>query len=148
MKRIALALTAVAGLVVATAAAVPNHQDEWEAQVRRQLQQAGQSFQRDVYSMTHRIYTGSLRNSTSEIVTLELDIGTEYRIMGACDADCSDMDLTLYAPSGAVVSSDVQMDDYPIVSVEPGRTGTYRLKVVMATCTAEPCRYGVGVFGK
>ena len=148
MKRIALALTAVASLVVATAAAAPSRQDEWVAQVRRQLQQAGQSFQRDGYTMTHRIYTGSLRNSTSEIVTLDLEIGTEYRIMGACDADCSDMDLTLYAPNGAVVSSDVQMDDFPIVSVEPGRTGTYRLKVVMATCSSEPCRYGVGVFGK
>jgi hypothetical protein len=148
MKRIALALTAVAGLVVSTAAAAPTHQDEWVAQVRRLLQQAGQTFQQHGYTMTHQIYTGSLQNRTSEFVTLRLDIGTQYQIMAACDEDCSDIDLTLYSPSGDEIDSDVELDDAPIVSVTPGRSGTYRLKVVMATCTAEPCRYGVGVFGK
>src|SRR4051794_23351487 len=146
MKRIALALSAVAGLVVSTAAAAP--QDEWTQQVRLLLQQAGHTFEERGYSMTHQIYTGSLRNHTSEFVTLQLDIGTQYQIMGACDADCSDMDLTIYAPNGNEVDTDVEMDDFPIVSVSPSRSGTYRVKVVMATCSAEPCRYGVGVFGK
>ncbi|HYH83409.1 MAG TPA: hypothetical protein VEX86_26680 [Longimicrobium sp.] len=146
MKRIVLALTAAASLVVSTAAAAP--QDEWTQQVRRLLQRAGQTFEERGYSMTHQIYTGSLRNSTSEFVTLRLDVGTQYQIMGACDEDCSDMDLTLYAPNGAEIDTDVQMDDFPIVSVNTSRSGTYRLKVVMATCSTEPCRYGVGVFGK
>jgi hypothetical protein len=146
MKRIALALTAVAGLVVSTAAAAP--QDEWTQQVRRLLQQAGRSFEERGYSMTHQIYTGSLANRTSEFVTLRLDIGTQYQIVGTCDSDCSDMDLTLYAPSGDEVDTDVELDDVPIVSVTPSRSGTYRVKVVMATCSAEPCRYGVGVFGE
>jgi len=146
MKRIALALTAIAGLAVTTAAAAP--QDEWTQQVRRLLQRAGQTFEQRGYTMTHQIYTGSLNDDSNEYVTLRLDIGTQYQIMGACDEDCSDMDLTLYAPNGAEIDKDIEMDDFPIVSVTPSRSGTYRLKVVMATCTAEPCRYGVGVFGK
>jgi len=148
MKRIALALAAMAGLVVSTAAAAPAHQDEWVAQVRRLLQQAGRTFEQRGYSMTHQIYTGSLNNRTSEFVTLRLDVGTQYQIMGACDEDCSDLDMTLYSPNGDEIDTDVEMDDFPIVSVEAPRSGTYRVKVVMATCTAEPCRYGVGVFGK
>lgn len=146
MKRLVLALTAVAGLVASTAAFAP--QDEWTQQVRRLLQRAGQSFEERGYSMTHQIYTGSLRNRTNEFVTLRLDIGTQYQIMGACDNDCSDLDLTIYGPNGDELDTDIEMDDFPIVSVTPNRTGTYRVKVVMATCNAEPCRYGIGVFGK
>ena len=146
MKRTALALAAAAGVIMTTTAAVP--QDEWVAQVRRILQTAGRTFEERGYSMTHRIYTGSLNNSRNEMVGLDLDIGTSYQIMGACDTDCSDLDFVLYDPSGNQVDQDVETDDVPIVSVTPRRSGTYRVKVTMATCTAEPCRYGVGVFGK
>jgi hypothetical protein len=148
MKRMALALTAVAGMFLTTSAAAYGHQDEWVAQVRRLLQNAGRVYQERGYSMTHQIYTGSLNNRSSEFVTLQLDIGTQYQLLGACDNDCSDLDLTLYGPSGNEIDTDVEMDDFPIVAVTPSRSGTYRLKVVMATCSVEPCRYGIGVFGK
>jgi len=146
MKRTALALAAVAAAFIATTAAAP--QDEWVAQVRRILQNVGKSFEERGYSMTHRIYTGSLNNGRNEMVGLDLDIGTQYAIMGACDTDCSDLDFVLYDPAGNQVDDDVEMDDAPLVTVTPRRSGTYRVKVVMATCTAEPCRYGVAVFGK
>jgi hypothetical protein len=148
MKRTAFALAAVAAAFVATTAAAPQPQDEWVAQVRRLLQQASRSFEERGYSMTHRIYTGSLNQSRNEMVSLNLSIGTEYGIMGACDNDCTDLDFVLYDAAGNQIDDDVEMDDVPIVTVTPRRSGTYRLKVVMATCTAEPCRYGVAVFGK
>ena len=146
MKRTALALAAAAGVIMTTTAAVP--QDEWVAQVRRILQTAGRTFENNGYSMTHRIYTGSLNNGRNEMVALDLDIGTQYQIMGACDTDCSDLDFVLYDGRGNQVDQDVELDDVPIVSVTPGRSGAFRVKVTMATCSAEPCRYGIGVFGK
>ena len=146
MKRTALALAAVAAAFVTTTAAV--RQDEWVAQVRRQLQQYGRQVESRGYSLSHQILTGSLDNGSSEMVEVNLEIGTLYQIMGACDNDCSDLDLTLYDRAGREIDSDLQVDDYPVVSVEPGRTATYRIKVTMATCTAEPCRYGIGIFGK
>ena len=146
MKRTALALAAVAAAFITTTAAAP--QDEWVAQVRRLLQQAGKTFEDLGYSMTNGIYTGSLNNGRNEMVSLDLDIGTQYQIMGACDTDCSDLDLELYDPAGNKIDQDVEMDDAPIVAVTPRRSATYRVKVVMAACSAEPCRYGVAVFGK
>jgi len=148
MKRIALALVAVAGLFVSTTAAAPRQQDEWVTQVRRLLQQYGHAMEERGYSLTHQIYTGSLDNGASEMVEVNLDIGTLYQIMGACDNDCSDLDLTLYDRNGNEIDSDLQVDDYPVVSVEPNRSGVYRVKVTMARCSAEPCRYGIGIFGK
>jgi hypothetical protein len=82
------------------------------------------------------------------MVSLDLNIGTQYQIMGACDTDCSDLDFVLYDGRGNQIDQDVELDDVPIVTVTPSRTGTFRVKVTMATCTAEPCRYGIGVFGK
>ncbi|MFL5541579.1 MAG: hypothetical protein ACJ8J0_21505 [Longimicrobiaceae bacterium] len=147
MKRTVLALAAVAGMLVSTtAAAIP--QDEWVAQVRRLLQNAGRGMESRGYSMTHRIYTGSLNDDASEFVSLDLEIGTQYQIMGQCDTDCSDLDLVLYDARGNEIDSDLEMDDYPVVSVTPSRSGTFRVKVTMANCSAEPCRYGIGVFGK
>jgi hypothetical protein len=146
MKRRTIALAALAGLFMTTAAAAP--QDEWVAQVRRILQQVGHTFEENGYSMTHRIYTGSLRQNNNEMVSLDLDIGTDYKIMGACDTDCSDLDFVLYDAAGNEVDSDLQTDDAPLVSVSPRHSGTYRVKVIMATCSREPCRYGVAVFGK
>jgi hypothetical protein len=147
MKRTALALAAVAGMLVSTTAAA-RPQDEWVAQVRRLLQTAGRTFESRGYSMTHRIYTGSLNQGATEMVTLDLEIGTQYQIMGACDTDCSDLDFVLYDGRGNQIDQDVELDDVPIVSVTPSRSGAFRVKVTMATCSAEPCRYGIGVFGK
>ncbi|HSU17767.1 hypothetical protein [Longimicrobium sp.] len=148
MKRIVLALTAVAGLFVSTTAAAPRQQDEWTTQVRRMLQQAGREYESRGYSMTHRIFTGSLGNGDSEMVSIPLDIGTAYQIMGACDTDCSDLDLVLYDPNGNQLDDDLELDDFPIVAANARRSGNYRVKVTMAHCSAEPCRYGLGVFGK
>jgi hypothetical protein len=146
MKRTALALSAIAGLVLVTAAATP--QDEWVAQVRRQIRQAGQIYEQRGYSLTHQIFTGSLAEGSNTFVTVRLVAGNQYQIMGVCDNDCSDLDLVLYDPAGNEVDDDLEMDDYPIVAVTPRRAGAYRVKVVMATCTREPCRFGLGTFGK
>lgn len=146
MKRLLLAAVGGIALLSTVAAAAP--QDEWVQQVRRQIQTAGQRLEESGFSLTHQIYTGSLRDDAETMVSLSLDIGTSYAIMGACDNDCTDIDLTLYDPRGNQVDIDIEADDYPVVTVEPSRSGTYRVKVTMATCSAEPCRYGVGVFGR
>jgi hypothetical protein len=150
MTKRGIAKKLVGGLALAAfVAGVPAAaQDEWTQQVRRLLQTVGNTFQSRGYSMTHNIFTGSLNQRAAEYVTVNLNIGTDYQIMGVCDTDCSDVDLELYAPGGSKIDSDVLDDDAPIVSVTPGKTGAYRVRVMMIKCTAEPCRYGIGVFGK
>lgn len=144
MKRIAL-IAAVGALLLAPAA---HAQDAWTQQVRTQLSAAGGVFEANGYELTHRIYTGALDDTEEEMVQLDLDIGREYQIMGACDADCSDLDLTLYDGNGNVVDSDLLDDDVPVVTVTVSRSGTFSVRVSMAACSAEPCRYGIGIFGR
>ncbi len=130
------------------APAAASAQDQWVTQVRNMLRQAAQDYEDNGYELTHEIHTGSLGNGGSETITLTLDIGTSYSIIGACDEDCDDLDLVLYDPQGDQVDEDTLVDDFPIVEVTVPRTGQYTIEVIMASCTAEPCRYGLGAFGK
>lgn len=92
--------------------------------------------------------TGSMNAGANEEFELSLDGGKQYVIVAYCDGDCTDLDLALTSAAGADVASDYETDDYPVVVVEPAQAGAYNLKVIMATCSQEPCFYGVGVFAK
>jgi len=145
MKRLILAAV-LGAAVLATTAATP--QDEWEKQVRAQLTAVGEHFATQGYTLTHRVWTGALADGATTTVQIPLQGGREYQIMGVCDTDCSDLDLRLYNPAGTEIDSDLLEDDAPIVSVESARAGTYTVRVLMAACSEEPCRYGIGVYGK
>ena len=145
MKRILLSAAAAA---IATTSIGAAQQDEWVQQVRTQIVTAGKRIEQSGYSLMQRIQTGSLNEGSAQTLTVALEIGREYQLLGVCDNDCTDVDLTLYDPSGKQVDEDVEEDDYPVVAVEPGRSGNYRVKVTMAACSEAPCRFGVGVFGR
>lgn len=138
----AAALALLAGTTDASA------QDQWTQQVRAQLTAASEMFESEGFASTHEVVTGSLAAGATEQVDMELEAGVEYVIVGVCDVDCSDVDLFLRDRSGRMVDSDIELDDVPIVTVTPARTGTYTLEVRMVTCSAAPCRYGVGTYGR
>lgn len=70
---------------------------------------------------------------------VSLQGGRSYRVLGACDTNCTDVDLAVLDPSGAVVASDVLLDDYPVVDVRPAENGRYTVRIGMATCNIERC---------
>lgn len=76
---------------------------------------------------------------------IELVGGAAYRIIGACDNECSDIDIELIDASGAVVASDTLPDDYPIVDHAPTANGAYVVRMIMQRCTVAPCFAGVRV---
>lgn len=74
-----------------------------------------------------------------------LSAGSLYRIVGVCDNDCTDVDLSLEDSHRTVVASDVLKDDQPIISYAPSTSATYWIRPTMAICNANPCGYGIGV---
>jgi hypothetical protein len=123
-------------------------QDEFERQVRKQLENAGRTLGQKGFELTHDIYSGSLKQGETEDVTVELDGGSRYVIIGVCDNDCKDLDLQLLNRAGREVDRDVERDDYPVVAAEPGRDERFTVRALMAQCTDNPCRYGFGVFSR
>jgi hypothetical protein len=123
-------------------------EDEFEKQVRQQIEKAGGELARQGFSLTHQIFTGDLKDAETENVIFELDATGTYVVLGVCDNDCKDLDLELLDPAGRQVDSDVEEDDAPVVAVSPARRERYTVRAIMADCTASPCRYGIGVFKK
>jgi hypothetical protein len=77
-----------------------------------------------------------------------LEAGVEYMIVGVCDYDCSDLDLVLLDEAGEVLEQDLEMDDVPLLSFTPVRSGRLVLEVRMPSCSTEICYFGVMAFQK
>jgi hypothetical protein len=71
--------------------------------------------------------------------------GTAYRIIGACDAECSNVDIELIDGNGSVAASDMLPDDVPVVSFTPPANARYTVRILMQTCTVAPCFAGARV---
>lgn len=74
--------------------------------------------------------------------TVHLDAGRAYLFQGACDQDCSDVDMEILDPSGRQAAQDVATDDRPVVAVTPARAGDYTVRIWLAQCSVEPCYVG------
>jgi len=122
--------------------------DRWEGQEAGQLRQASSELSSRGMRPMYRPYIGSLRNGANASHAVTLNAGTAYALVGVCDNDCSDLDLRLFDASGREVASDLLTDDTPVVSVTPRRTGTYTVRAIMTQCSSQPCRYGIGVYGR
>jgi hypothetical protein len=145
MGRLVLPCLVVAVLQVPAAATAQN---QWQQTVRSQVSQHGGFLSTRGYTMSGDVYDGNLKSDYYEDLTIKLRPGTSYAFMGVCDEDCHDIDLRLYDPDGDEVASDVRNDDWPIVTITPSFTGTYRLRIAMASCSNDPCYYGIGVYTK
>jgi hypothetical protein len=94
------------------------------------------------------VEAGVLRSGQEMRVPLPLREGVDYRITGACDNQCENLDLALQAPDGTRVAQDRLEDAIPVLEYTAPVGGEYRLSVDMVTCTAEPCRFEVLWFAR
>ena len=122
----------------------------WREQIRRQLETSGivGSLKGEGWAESHDTFYDLVATGSSETVTIDLAGGRTYRFVGKCDNDCSDLDFQLYDAAGALVDSDLQADDVPLITVAPPRTATYRLRVTMASCSVALCGWGVTVLAR
>lgn len=84
----------------------------------------------------------SLQPGTSYDWGVSLEAGVRYLVVGACDNECSNVDIQLVDAGGAVVAQDVLADDFPVVDFTPPAAGAYQIRMLMRTCTLAPCYAG------
>lgn len=65
--------------------------------------------------------------------------GQTYRILGACDQDCTDVDLFLLDSRGQQIGQDVALDDHPVIDVTPGSNERFSVRIQLVNCSQEPC---------
>lgn len=121
--------------------------DEHEQLVRQQLEAFGARLAGQSYQRTHGYRMNALDQAANYEFTIRLKAGTTYAIAGFCDHDCSDLDLALFTDGPEPIVQDVEDDDHPAFNVEVTSTGSFRIRVSMASCSNQPCILGVGVYG-
>jgi hypothetical protein len=116
-------------------------------QLSNQLSQARSSYVPSNYRLVTGPDNDILSQGDSDNYTVTLQGGRSYKLIGVCDNDCSDLDITLYDSDGDVVDRDLLDDDKPVVSVSGKSGGRYRMNVSMAACSTGVCYYSVAVYG-
>lgn len=117
-------------------------------QVKRQLEAIKQISANDGWEETHNDKLDKLNNGGNDSFSFTLRKGTKYKIVSVCDNHCKDIDLILYDENNNEVSRDTSTDSLPIIDVNPRWSGKFSLKVKMASCTNNPCYYGISILGK
>jgi hypothetical protein len=74
--------------------------------------------------------------------------GNRYVLFGACDNDCTDVDLRIFDTSGNLLMQDIGADDTPALAFTANGSGAYRIEVIMATCRRNPCYYGIQLMAR
>jgi len=91
---------------------------------------------------------GRLGNHETASQDLVLVGGKEYALMAVCDSDCADVDLKVFDTEGTLVLQDVSGDATPVLTFTANTTGRYRADVIMASCSHDPCYYGLQLLAK
>jgi hypothetical protein len=94
-------------------------------------------------------HVAGMQPGTDDRWVVDLVSGTPYRVIGACDNECSNMDIELIdMNTGGVVAQDVLPDDYPVVDFQPPANGRYMVRMIMQTCTVAPCYAGARILAR
>lgn len=142
LVKAAVALLSAIGLASSSAWA----QNPWEGQVNAELERASEALGLLGYQQVGTALSGDLAEGSNTNLSITLEEGNVYAITAACDSDCGDIDLTLYSGSDEPIDTDIEVDDYPLVQVVVTQSGSFRVEVTMANCSAPTCFYGVGIF--
>jgi hypothetical protein len=132
-----------------TAAPVPESGNRYTQQVDGYLARLasnarGQGYQRLAAGPVY----GSLHDDETASHTMEVVGGNNYALMGACDNDCTDVDLKIYDEKGVLLMQDIAVDDTPVLTFQAAASGRYRVQVIMATCNRNPCFYGIQLMAR
>lgn len=119
----------------------------WERQVRAQLDRTIAALQGSSAISGRIVAVGPLNMDESESLVIQMQAGTTYDIVGACDEDCSDLHLWLSTASGNDMAVDRSSENLPVVRFRPRESGSYRVMVTMAACRVSPCWFGVAIRG-
>jgi hypothetical protein len=135
-------LALVLGLAVLS---VSNAAAQWQQSLRRAVYNDTGTWRAAGWEMVD-FQTGTLYDDYSTDLYVTLLGGVEYRFVGECDVNCSDLDFEVFDLNGNSIDVDYGSDDTPVVSLTPTYTTRFRLHVVMANCAASYCGYAVGMF--
>lgn len=124
---------------------VPVIGQDYVGNVWSQLQQA-----RNRYTdFNVRTYVIDRLNAGSNFTySSQMNQGGRYLVTGACDQDCTDLNISVTNEGGTPIARDEKPDALPEVLVVPPASGNYTVTVSVVVCSNEPCYFGLGIFSE
>ena len=138
----------VAGIFLAGTVSASAQDTKYERQVEGYLDQAENQLRDSGYRRAKQVYYDSLSENDEDLLSVNLDSDYDYIIVGACDNDCSDIDMALYDENDNEIDSDNETDSLPILNVSPAWDGEFSISVSMYECSNAPCAYGILIMSR
>lgn len=88
----------------------------------------------------------SLSDDAAHDYQVQLDAGHSYRVLGACDTNCRDVDLYVMDASGQEIGRDILTDDFPVVDIPQAQDGGYTIRIGMPDCGVDACLSAARVY--
>ncbi|MFL5381069.1 MAG: hypothetical protein ACJ8GN_00960 [Longimicrobiaceae bacterium] len=132
-KPFCIILFAAFGACIPVSAAA---QDSTASPVRRQLELMTRTFAQRGYALAHPIVEGDLDDGERGTVRVNLEGGKTYVVAGACDQDCTELDMQITDGSGRVLVTRSEIEEW-ILQLTAPTTQEYRV-IVSPRCTPRP----------
>ncbi|CAN5875616.1 hypothetical protein BH20GEM1_BH20GEM1_12280 [soil metagenome] len=147
MTRLAL----LASLFVFALSPVAHAQNAWRDILERQMTAVGntvtqQGYRSEPGAFHTDMIVGTLASGAGVGLEVDLEFGGDYMIVGVCDGDCTDLDLSLLDLDGNLLFEDELSDDAPILTFTAPKGGTHFLMIHMYACSVDPCSFGYKVY--
>ena len=89
---------------------------------------------------------GKIKERVEVPFTTRLSSDVSYTILGVCDKNCSDLNLTLKNQKGDKIANDEKQDDISVISFTPAENSDYKITARPDKCTTEKCDFGMVLF--
>jgi len=118
----------------------------YTAQIDAALAAVAGAYENAGYTVADAVEPDLLAAGGSYTVELYFPAGAKSVVLGLCDADCTDLDLTLFDENDNVVDQDFAVDAGPVVEVVPEWSGQFYVSVDMVDCLAADCLWSLVVY--
>jgi len=93
------------------------------------------------------IHNGVLNSGHKMGISVTFLEDSDYMVVGYCDDACTNLDLTLFDPSGEEIQADRLPDSEPILALTAESSGRFHIQVETGECSDDGCEIAVGIFG-
>lgn len=145
LKAAAVSLSLVLGLGMTSVSAQDEQMSPYVRHVLAQFGVIAEALEPQGYTDYDAIAFDALGNGESTTISYTTSDSDTVYIIGACDSDCTDMDLRATS-GGRVIAEDVLDDNIPVLEIPAGAARPLEIEIMMPGCSADPCVYGVVVF--
>ncbi|NES07924.1 MAG: hypothetical protein F6K22_37140 [Okeania sp. SIO2F4] len=132
------------GAIVATAASIELSLEQ--EQVICKLKETVEAQEKAGKKLVFWPLIGKVKEKVEVPFTAKLSSDVSYTILGVCDDNCTDLNLTLKNEQGAKIANDEKEDGIPVISFTPTKNSDYRITARPDKCTTEKCEFGMVLF--